>query len=137
VDETRQTTDPAVAGVTAGSGIALLPRLGEHPGFTLWRVSLVLIAGMFGLALTHVQGPVAWTVLTVLVCWCITWAHPLTAVAAGAETWAVETGFGVHRFGELSFSREDLARLAAVVSVVVLVAIVTRRRRGHRSAVPR
>jgi hypothetical protein len=120
-----------------GSGISLLPRVGEHPGFTLWRVSIVLVAAMLGLAFAHVQGWVAWTVLTVLVGWCVTWAHPWTALAAGAETWLVETGFGVHGHGELTFAREDLTRLMVVVAVTVLVAVVTRRLgRGLQTQAP-
>jgi hypothetical protein len=118
----------APVGSDMGSGIRMLPQDGEHPGFTLWRVSLVLVAAMFVLAVVRVHGPAAWVVLTVLVGWCITWAHPLTAVAAGVETWAVQTGFGVHRFGELSFGRDDLLRLVLVLTALLAVAVVTRRR---------
>lgn len=114
-----------------GSGIRMLPQDGEHPGFTLWRVSLALVAAMFVLAVVRVHGPAAWAVLTVLVGWCITWSHPLTAVAAGIETWAVETGFGVHRYGELSFGRDDLVRLALIVVALLAVAVVTRRLSGR------
>jgi hypothetical protein len=126
-------TGPAVAsgedriGSDLGSGIAALPRRGEHPGFTLWRVSLALVAAMFVLAVVRVHGPAAWVVLTVLAGWCITWAHPLTAVAAGVETWSIQTGFGVHRYGELSFAGPDLVRLALVVAALLVVAVVTRR----------
>lgn len=118
-------------GSGARSGIAALPRHGEHPGFTLWRVSLALVAAMFALAVVRVHGPAAWVVLTVLVGWCVTWAHPVTAAAAGIETWAVQTGFGVHRYGELSFGRDDLLRLALVVVALLAVAVVTRRRSGR------
>ena len=108
-------------------GAGLLPRVGEYPGFTLARVSLVLVAGMFALALTRTGGLPAWAVVTVLVCWCVTWAHPWTALAAAAETWAVQTGFGVHHYGELTFARGDVTRLGAVVAATVLASVLTRR----------
>lgn len=111
-------------------GAGLLPRVGEHPGFTLARVSVALVAAMFGLALTRVEGLVAWAFLTVVVCWCVTWAHPWTALAAATQTWAVQTGFGVHRYGELTFGRGDLTRLGAVVVATVLVSVLTRRVHG-------
>lgn len=122
-------------GVGSPDGAGLLPRVGEYPGFTLARVSVVLVAGMFGLALTRVGGLPAWAILTVLVCWCITWAHPWTALAAATEAWAVQTGFGVHRYGELTFGRGDLTRLGAVVAATVLVSLLTRRGSDPQRAV--
>lgn len=110
-----------------GCGVTVLPQVGEHPGFVLWRVSLVLVVAMFVLALADVRDLAAWTVLTVAVSWCVTWAHPWTAAAAAVETWLVETGFGVHRFGTLTFSSSDLLHLAAVLGAVVTVAVVSRR----------
>jgi hypothetical protein len=113
-------------------GCTLLPRVGEHPGFTLWRVSLVLVAAMFALAVARVHGLAAWAVLTALVCWCVTWVHAWTALAAAVETWLVETGFGVHRYGELTFGRSDLIRLATVVGLVLCSAVLTRRLNASR-----
>jgi len=119
----------------AGPGEALrldapvLPRVGEHPGFTLTRVSLVLVAALFGLAVVRLPGAVGWVVLVILVGWCITWAHPLTALAAAAETWALGTGFAVHRYGELTFTWPDLGRLLAVSAALLLVCALTRRLR--------
>jgi hypothetical protein len=109
----------------ATAGITLFPRIGEHPGFTLWRVSLALVAVMFALAAFQVQGLSAWVGVTAATAWCVTWTRAWTAAAAGVEAWAVQTGFGVHRYGELTFTRSDLVHLAAVVAVTLLVATIT------------
>jgi hypothetical protein len=124
--------------VADGCGATVLPRVGEHPGFTLWRVSLGLVLTMCVLGFARVHGLVAWAVLTVVVAWCVTWAHLWTATAAAVETWLVETGFGVHRDGVLTFARSDLMRLGAVLAVVVTVAVVSRRlaRRGPAVSIP-
>lgn len=120
----------------ATAGITLFPRIGEHPGFTLWRVSLALVAVMLVLAAFQVQGLFAWVGVAAVTSWCVTWTPAWTATAAGAEAWAIQTGFGVHRNGVLTFTRPDLVHLAAVVAVTLLVATVTRRIAQRIAGVP-
>lgn len=113
--------------------MTLLPQPGEHPGFTLWRLSLALVGLLVAMAAFGVRGTAVWATVTVVAAWCVTWSRPWTAVAAGAEVWALETSFGDHRHGELTFARSDLVHLAVLLGVTVLVAAVTRRA-GARSS---
>ena len=124
--------DPPVSGGgvvdgTDGCGFSWFPRMGEHPGFTLWRASLAVVAAMVCLAVLHVGGAPAWAAVTVVTGWAVTWARPVVAALAAGFTWTLETGFAVHHHGELSATAGDLRHLLGVCAVVVAVAVVSRR----------
>jgi hypothetical protein len=107
--------------------MGLLPRIGEHPGFTLCRASVALVGLLFVLAVVGLRGTFAWVGVLAVLAWCVTWTHPWTAAAAGAEGWALETGFGVNGHAELTFHPSDLRHLAIVVAFAVIAAVLTRR----------
>ncbi|HET9657782.1 MAG TPA: hypothetical protein VFP72_20690 [Kineosporiaceae bacterium] len=109
-----------------------LPLPGEDPGFTLARAFALVCAAVAVLDLLRVTGPPSWAAVALVVAACVTGARPVAAAGAGAISWALQTGFGVHRFALLTFSAADLGRLAALVTLGVLVALLARHGRDRR-----
>jgi hypothetical protein len=125
------TPDPAR---DAGS-IPWWPLPAEHPGFTLARAFVVTVLLVWLLPLLGIRDLQAWTAIGLAIAWCVTDASVPAAAAAGAIGWAMQTGFGIHRFGELSFSGVDLHHLGAIVVAAAAVAILAghARRLRHRA----
>jgi hypothetical protein len=102
-------------------------RLYDEPGVRHAVVQGVLVAAL-GVAAVAGAGTVPTLVLLVVVAGvgCAPLPRGLAAVS-GLVAWAWTTGFAENRFGALTFSSADLARLAAAVGATVLVAVVARR----------
>jgi hypothetical protein len=104
-----------------------LPVQGEPAGFTLARLTVVLVVAIVAARLGGMSVAVGWTLLTAVTMWSIALAtSSWTAIFAAVETWLLGTGFLVDRFGVLSFGPDDRLRLAVTVVASCLAVLVAR-----------
>jgi hypothetical protein len=94
------------------------PQLVDEPGVRFGIANAVVVLALLAAAATHL-GLESTTVLVVLVAGLAATGIPLGfALGLGLASWAMVTGFVENRFGELTFGRGDLLRLALLVGAV-------------------
>jgi hypothetical protein len=119
------------------SDVGALPVVSEPAGFTLARLTVVLVVAIIAARLGGMSVAVGWTLLTVVTIWAVALAaSSWTVIFAAVETWLLGTGFLVDRFGVLSFGPDDRLRLAVTVVAGCLAVLVTRIATRKRAPLP-
>ncbi|HEY6795604.1 MAG TPA: hypothetical protein VI248_13075 [Kineosporiaceae bacterium] len=108
-------------------GMPILPRVGEHAGFTVARLALMVAAGVGLDRLLSLSQDRAWAVLAVITVLALVPAARISPALAGAgTTWLLGTGFVTNRFGELTLTDSDLGHLALMTLTAIVAVLVSR-----------
>ena len=100
----------------------------NDPGIRWALGSVALIATMLVAAGTALGSTRILAVLFVVVAAASLRAGTTTGAGLGALCWAMDTGFLVHGYGEITFGGDDVRRLALLVGAGTLAAYTSNRR---------